>query len=284
MKNCFWLSLAFVVVLAYSANQLHAKGGGHGGGHHGGGHHGGHHGSHHHSGHHDHHHDHHHAHHHHNGHHYAGWNGNHHPFSAGWYGNHTGGWYGGNGANWWAPATFGAAAGWMGMSANNPVAYSYPSAPTYVTSDNGSGQPQQTNPATRATQLAQTGAADPNSKSQFLPLGVFTLAAENEKDADAMLQLAVNKEGVLRGTYYDLENDKEEPIHGAIDKQTQQVAWTVGTDKENVYETALASLTGESGPLAMHGEDGELERLTMARMSEPPADAKPAAETATEKS
>jgi hypothetical protein len=280
MKNACWLALTLAVVLGYTAAQVQARGG-HGGGHHGGGHHGGGH----HGGHHNGHHGGHHTaqHHHHNGHHQAHYNG-HHPFSPGWYGNHNGAW--GNGVgynNLWAPATYGGAAAWLGMSAANPYAYSYPQTATVYTSDNGSSngpanQIADNAPTTmpnyvaQATQLAGIGAANTPKDANFMPLGVFSLAPENEKDAHAMVQLAVSKEGVVRGTYYDLEDDEALPVQGAVDKKTQRVAFTLGDDSKDVFETALSHLTDATGPLAIHSQDGKTTRWTLARFDKAPAE------------
>jgi hypothetical protein len=263
MKNAFWLALTFAVVLGYTATQVQARGG------HGGGHHAGHPGNHHPA-----------QHHHHNSHHHAHYNG-HHPFSPGWYGNHAGAWGNGVGyGNLWAPATFGAAAAWLGMSAANPATYSYPQVTSVYTGDNGSpnGQanqtagnsPQAPSYLAQANQLAQGGAANTPKEAAFLPLGVFSLAPEKEKDATAMVQLAMSKEGVLRGTYYDLEDDEELPIQGAVDKKTQRVAFTLGDDSQDVFETALSHLTDESGPLAVHSKDGKTSRWTLARFDKAP--------------
>jgi hypothetical protein len=278
MKNFLWLTLAFALVLGYSASGLQARGGGHGGGHHGGGghhhsgggHHSGHHGSHHASHHHDHHHDHH--------HHHAHYAHHNRPFTPGWYGNHPNAWHHGYG-NWWAGTTFGAAATWLGLSAANPLTYAYPSAvPTVYTSDTGATQvnqladgtaPETIDVAAVAAKLAQNGATEPPKDAQFLPLGVFSLAPENQPEASVMVQLAVSKDGVLRGSYFDLVSDQEKKIHGSIDKQTQRAAWTVGPQGKVVFETALANLTEEKGPVSLHYENGQIGRWTMARFDDP---------------
>jgi hypothetical protein len=163
------------------------------------------------------------------------------------------------------------------MSALNPTAYAYPAAvPTVLTGDGGSDQANPPAPpvsaAALAAKLAQNGATEPGGTAEFLPLGVYSLAPENQTEASIMVQLAVSKEGVLRGSYYDLVGDQEKTIHGAVDKQTQQVAWTVGSEGKVVFETALASLTDKTGPLSVHFENGQSSRWTIARFEDSPAD------------
>jgi hypothetical protein len=175
----------------------------------------------------------------------------------------------------------------MGMNAaSSPLAYSYPAGTnTVYTSDNGttSGTSLATTPAgansaiapmTVANALAQRGAGDLAADVNYLPLGVFSMSAEDEEDAEVMLHLAVTKDGKLRGSYYDLATQKEEPIQGAIDKQTQRVAFTVGSDNNEVFETSLASLTNSTGPVALHEADGQVDRWTIARLKEPPKEEK----------
>ena len=101
-----------------------------------------------------------------------------------------------------------------------------------------------------------------------------------------MVQLAVNKDGVLRGTYFDLEKNEEQPVHGSIDKQTQRVAWTVGKDSRRIFETGLGNLTNEHGPLSIYEPDGKIDRWTLARFEESAAtpNAPPAEEEKNEKS
>ena len=42
------------------------------------------------------------------------------------------------------------------------------------------------------------------------------------------MQLAVNKDGVIRGNYYNALSDATVPVYGQVDKKTQRAAWTVG--------------------------------------------------------
>jgi hypothetical protein len=271
MNRKVWLVLASAAVLGLMAGQVFARGGGHGGGHHGGGHHGhhaSHHSTHHHSGHHNHHHV---A--HHGGHH--GWGG------AGWGGVGWGGagWNGGWGRGWgvgnaWAPVALGTAAAWMGVNALTPATAGYGQPVNVYTSDNGSvdtdgaGQPQAiaSEPdAAIANELAKSGATDPPQDDKLLPLGIFSLAPKDQTEASAMLQLSLSKEGVLRGSYYDILSNQSHPVRGAVDRKTQRAAFTFGQNGKAVFETSLANLTQDVGPLSVHYADGKTSDWTLAR-------------------
>ena len=77
--------------------------------------------------------------------------------------------------------------------------------------------------------LASTGtAADAPSDGDWLPLGVFALTKSDHPTSDLVVQMAVNKEGILRGNYTDTMTDKTQPIHGSVDKKTHRVAWSIG--------------------------------------------------------
>ena len=116
--------------------------------------------------------------------------------------------------------------------------------------------------------MAQKGTANPAKDAQYLPLGVFSLAKQDESDTSQLLQLAVTKDGVVRGSFFDLATNKEQTVRGAIDKETSLVAFTIGDDK-NVYETGLTSLTSEGGDISKFAADDSLGRYTLERMEDP---------------
>jgi hypothetical protein len=292
MRKAFWLSLALVAVFALSASNAWARGGHGGGGHHGGGHHGGgHHAGHHshthsHTGHHDHHGIHH--------YHHSNWAHHNRPFSHGWYGRHGGTWgYGWGGWGWgnpWAISTFGATAAWLGLEGATPYYGNYGSVDNVLTSDSESADEPATDetdstatePTTSdaadvtpeqvaaATELASSGKQDPPKNTSFLPLGVFSIAPQGQAEASALVQLAVSKDGLLRGTYYDLLTDHDQPIRGTVNKKTQQVAFTFGINGKVTFETSLANLTQEKGSLAAHFENGMTSTWTLARYEKEP--------------
>ena len=95
-------------------------------------------------------------------------------------------------------------------------------------------------------------AAGTATDTQWLPLGVFGLLAQGKKTPDMVFQLAVDKNGVIRGNYFDQTTQTNLPVTGSVDKRTQRVAWSVGSGKGIFVETGLYNLTqdeAERGPL-----------------------------------
>ena len=63
------------------------------------------------------------------------------------------------------------------------------------------------------------------------------------QSSNNIFQLAINKDSVIRGNYYNAITDKTEQVYGSVDKQTQRAAWIVGDDKKPAYEAGLVNLT-----------------------------------------
>ncbi|HEV3138774.1 MAG TPA: hypothetical protein VGZ26_12740 [Pirellulales bacterium] len=204
------------------------------------------------------------------------------PFSSGWYASHPQAWQASHSfAGNWAAASLGAATGWLGMSPAAGETDTYVNG-TIQTGDDGSDdndsqpapsdqsqpvQNYQPQPAV-ASQLAQSG-SELAGDSNWLPLGVYALKDGNQTEATAMLQLSVNKQGVLRGSYYDVVSDHGQAIQGAVDKKTRGVAWKVGSNGPVIFETALANLTQASGPVSLHFANGQTRQWSLARLEHP---------------
>ena len=99
---------------------------------------------------------------------------------------------------------------------------------------------------------------------------------------DEGYEVAVAKNGVVRGTFADLQTDKDQNIQGSLDKKTGRVAWTIGPESKDVYETSIQDLTQQSGPLTIHANDGNNSEWTIAHFNslnaenDPAYDANPA--------
>jgi hypothetical protein len=173
------------------------------------------------------------------------------PFSPAWYADHPRAWQAVNPhADAWAVASLGAAGAWLGVNAlTNDTVYTAETESDDATDDS----------------LTQEGETDLPADDAFLPLGVFAIAPRQETDANAILQLAVNRDGIVRGTYVDLLTNQEQSIEGAVDKKTQRVAWRVGDNGSVTFETRLSSLTQSAGPLTLNFGNGKTRDWTLAR-------------------
>src|SRR5262249_34223916 len=100
------------------------------------------------------------------------------------------------------------------------------------------------------------------------------LAPQGQKEATAMLQIAISKSGAVRGSYYDVLSDQGHAIQGAVDKKSQRVAFTVGSKGKTVFETQLADLTQPAGEISLHFADGQASDWTLARFEQTEVDGK----------
>jgi hypothetical protein len=90
-------------------------------------------------------------------------------------------------------------------------------------------------------------------KLEWLSLGVFSVTKAGDNDESRTLQLAVNKQGVLSGTYFNQKTGAH-PLVGMVDKQTQRAAWYFadGEFSNMVFETAIHNLTQSETTMKVH--------------------------------
>ncbi|XZE53548.1 hypothetical protein SH139x_005297 [Planctomycetaceae bacterium SH139] len=196
-------------------------------------------------------------------------------YGSGWYTNHPGAWFA---AGWassaaWNACTWGNAASYDGYSEMPPVYYDYGNNVTYegdVVYMNGDAVGTSEEYYEQAATLATAGAqAEAPADSDWLPLGVFALTKPEETQLAVTIQLAVNKDGILRGNYTDTNTDKTQLIQGSVDKQTQRAAFTVGDDTTHLIETGLYNLTKDEAPCLLHFGSDRTEQWLLVRLPEP---------------
>jgi hypothetical protein len=184
---------------------------------------------------------------------------------------------------WWRPAPWETVIGWCyGAPAwAPPFYYDYGGNVTY---DNNvvyvEDQPVATQQdyALQAMQLAESGAAllygtppsPDNIEQQWLPLGSFAVANEDQGNPTQFLQLAVNKQGVIAGSFYNGATDEAQPVVGRIDPKTQRAAWYLGDTKTTVMETGAYNLTAPETQVLVHFGTTQTQTWILVRMQEPP--------------
>jgi hypothetical protein len=197
-----------------------------------------------------------------------------HAFTPAWYARYPGAWF----AAGWVAGTAWRAATWASVASY----CSYPAAPVYY--DYGTTVVYQGDTvyvegekvasaaeySQQATKVADAGrAAKPADKEDWQALGVFAMVQGEEKTAYHIFQLAINKQGVLRGNYYNAMTDATEPVYGSVDKKTQRAAWTVGDRKTPVYETGIANLTQDESTMLVHFGTDRTEQFNLIRIEQP---------------
>ncbi|HTM53055.1 MAG TPA: protocadherin [Pirellulales bacterium] len=204
-------------------------------------------------------------------------------YGAGWYGAHPGAWLA---TGWaagaaWNAATWAGVGGWFAYGDSQPMFnYNYGDNIVY---DNGNvyfGNQYAGTSAQyydQAAALAEGGNQAATSNADWLPLGVFAFAPAGQKQSNVTVQLAVDKEGLVRGNYTDAFSGQPATIQGSVDKESQRVAWTVGDNKTNVFEAGLYNLTRPETPVLVHFGKERTEQWLLVRLKQPAPSAQPAA-------
>jgi hypothetical protein len=196
-------------------------------------------------------------------------------YGGGWYTDHPGAWFA---AGWatgaaWRAATWNSVGSWMAYYPTTPIYYDYGTNVTYEDNNvyvNGQDVGTADQYYQQASDLAEAGAtADAPADGKWLPLGVFALTKAGETNSVVSIQLAVNKEGIIRGTYPDTKTDKTMPVQGSVDKKTQRVAFSVGDKKSNLIETGLYNLTKDEAPALVHIGEDKTEQYLLVRLKNP---------------
>lgn len=126
--------------------------------------------------------------------------------------------------------------------------------------------------AQQAADLAAAGKeAKVEPKAEDLqPLGVFAMVGEGETKSTNIFQLAVSKDGVIRGNYYNALTDTTETVYGSVQKDMQRAAWTVADRKTPVYEVGIANLTKDETTMMVHFGKDNSQQFMLVRIEKPP--------------
>jgi hypothetical protein len=91
-----------------------------------------------------------------------------------------------------------------------------------------------------------------------------------------ILQLAVSKDGVLAGSFYNQTLHVERPLEGTVDKTTQRAAWHFadGKNTEIVMETGIVNLTKDEATALVHFGPEKTQTWMMVRLPQPEETAK----------
>jgi hypothetical protein len=120
--------------------------------------------------------------------------------------------------------------------------------------------------ASQATVIAEEGGASPAAGDEFMTLGVYGMVQGDETTATQIFQLKINKQGVIRGEYYNATTDQTEKLTGSADKKTQRAAWTIGDKKTPVYEAGVANLTKSETTMMVHFGKDRSQQYTLVRI------------------
>jgi hypothetical protein len=177
------------------------------------------------------------------------------------------------GAGVWAAPVWNSVSTWCGVAAP-PVTYDYGSS-VVINDDNvyvnGEQVATADQYADQALQFADQGRqAKPAESDEWQSLGVFgMLQNADEKTAQHIFQLGINKDGTIRGNYYDAVADNTLPVYGSVDKNSQRAAWSIGEKKDIVFEAGLNNLTQQETTILVHYGKERAQQMVLVRLEEP---------------
>jgi hypothetical protein len=124
--------------------------------------------------------------------------------------------------------------------------------------------------AQQATTIADQGQqANAPPTEEWKAIGVFALVPGDEKTSNNVFQIAINKDGILRGNYYDGLMDTTTPIYGSVDKKTQRAAWTIGKNNDRVFDAGIYNLTQAETPVLVHFGGVRTQQMMLVRVEQP---------------
>jgi hypothetical protein len=177
---------------------------------------------------------------------------------------------------WWRRATWAAVTGWFVWSWPQPIYYDYGGNVYYENNTVYVDGKEVSSAEQYAQQMAAVANSVPEDvdaeEVEWMPLGVFALVTEEQEEPTMYVQLAVSKEGIIAGTYTNTDTDSAQPLEGMVDKKTQRAAWTVGENKNTVFETGIYNLTQEETPVLVHFGSQQTQQWLLVRLEEPASD------------
>jgi hypothetical protein len=209
-------------------------------------------------------------------------------FQGAWYSKYRGSWYPTKwaGVGVWDAIAWGTLAGWWGYPAEKATRYDYGSSVVYQEDAvyvNGDQVATSAEYADQAAAIAEEGKkAEASKDGQWQALGVFAMVMGEETTSSNLVQLAVNKAGVIRGNYYNALTDTTEPVFGNVDKKTQRACWTVGDKKAPTYEAGIVNLTENETTMMVHYSKEKSQQFTLFRIEQPEGVARTGGPPATE--
>jgi hypothetical protein len=179
-------------------------------------------------------------------------------FSDGFYQNHNHHpHFHNHGANWWNAASWAGVTTWLTWGWNDPYYYS-DSGITYSV-------PQQDYQTSQEVQYAP-----PSKVDDWMPLGVF---AAGHTPADTAytsmyVQLALDKQGNIAGTYYNTASDEVHDISGQVNRYTQEATWKISDNPSSpTMTTGIYNLTQEVAIVQVSFQDGSNQNWTLVRLN-----------------
>lgn len=126
--------------------------------------------------------------------------------------------------------------------------------------------------ANSGAQYATTAEQDPNatvSADQWQALGVFSLVQQGQTESNMLLQLAINKQGIIRGNYFNQLTQESSQVYGSLNKETRRISFTIGQNNNTVFDTSLADVSKDDAPVLVHYSATNTQPMMLVRVQQP---------------
>jgi hypothetical protein len=180
---------------------------------------------------------------------------------------------------WWRGSTWSALTGWFVWSWTNPYHYGYGTTVVYRDNDIYVNNRQVATIEAyheQAIRIAQNVPEDLDGEQiEWMPLGVFAISEASGADQGMLIQLAVSREGVISGAFYNEITDSVRPLVGSVDSTSQRAAWRFADEEdcEIIMETGIYNLTQEESTALVHFGSGKVQTWVLVRLHEPEEEA-----------
>jgi hypothetical protein len=178
------------------------------------------------------------------------------PFTAEWYADHPAAWQSTHPhADAWAAATATGVAAWLGWAAY-PANDGDGTYNTTVVYEQAPAEETEAEPAADDEVLADQAAISQEDANDWLALGVYSVLSNSGEPAARLLQLSVNRQGELRGVYYDTISNNSQNLSGQIDQSTQVAQWSIDSNAQTTFRANLSQLTQPNGAIQVNQPGG----------------------------
>lgn len=198
-------------------------------------------------------------------------------FTADWYAKHPQAWRPAKSpADWWKTADVATISAWLGQ----PVQLVQPVMAAGTTADDAGGVATAGGDGASADGLQSVlvlpaghqnavGPAD----SDWLPLGVFAVVPPGTQESDQAhnyQQLAVDRQGTIKGNFFDTISGTVQPITGTVDRtalnSSWKASWTVGANGSR-FTAPMRAFAGQPRTISMSsgGQPRDLELMPVQR-------------------
>ena len=82
------------------------------------------------------------------------------------------------------------------------------------------------------------------------------------------MQLALNKDGTISGTFYNTTTNEVYELEGEVDSSTKRAFWKIVDNKDSpVVETGIYNLTQDIVPILIHFSNGLTQNKVLIRVN-----------------